>query len=91
MAIEHPGAQNHVAPSQTIDEYSPLLHKTNHNETGEQTTHDDGSPSAESKKLATSSLLWIVSSVWIGTFTAGLGKHDEVQNTYGGLDPFPTA
>ena len=59
----------------SIDETSPLLRKTLCKDFAYKTSGDGSTCVVRGKQLATSSLLWIMISVWIGSFTAGLGEH----------------
>lgn len=55
------------------DERSPLLPKCTASCVQKYTTTDELSPQAISDEISTAKLRWIMTSVWIGTFCAGLG------------------
>ena len=55
------------------DERSPLLSKCGASCAEEDVTADDLSTQAISDEISTAKLRWIMTSVWIGTFCAGLG------------------
>ena len=61
----------------SFDEYSPLLQKTSHHDFADLPSDREPTQAAKDKQLSTSSLLWIMTSVWIGTFLAGLGKNPK--------------
>ncbi|KAL8912593.1 MAG: hypothetical protein Q9172_007477 [Xanthocarpia lactea] len=75
MANDYSQAQNLAWPpsdSHVIDEYSPLLYKPLCNGTSNPAPCGQHAPKPQSKALDSVSVLWIMTSVWIGTFTAGL-------------------
>ncbi|KAL8756260.1 MAG: hypothetical protein Q9199_003050 [Rusavskia elegans] len=80
MANLSPQIQDRTWPPPTthsFDEHSPLLHKTPHYDhskrpDSEQDGSEQGAPNAQGKPFNTSTVLWIMTGVWIGTFTAGL-------------------
>ena len=61
----------HSMPYQDFDERSPLIHGTNGDDGGSQ--NDASGETTRGSGLGPSSAIWIMSSVWLGTFLAGLG------------------
>ncbi|KAL8774132.1 MAG: hypothetical protein Q9209_001240 [Squamulea sp. 1 TL-2023] len=75
MANVSPQSQNFTRPpptSHSTDEYSPLLQKTSNDGHSDPTVSEQNVPASTGKALESNSVLWIMISVWIGTFTAGL-------------------
>ncbi|KAL8856227.1 MAG: hypothetical protein Q9178_007144 [Gyalolechia marmorata] len=75
MANDYSQAQNlawQPPDSQSVDEYSPLLYKPLCNGTSNPAPCEQHAPKPQGKALESVSVLWIMTSVWIGTFTAGL-------------------
>ena len=58
----------------SFEECSPLLSTTSHHETKSYTFEDSLPAKPHTEQLDARNLLWIMSSVWIGTFCAGLGE-----------------
>ena len=67
--------------SHSIDENSPLLRNTSYRDFAYKPSGDGETYVVRGKELATSSLIWIMMSVWIGSFTAGLGEHLETPDS----------
>ena len=57
----------------SLEECSPLLPTISHHEAKSYTFEDNAPAKPHTEPLDTKKLLWIMSSVWIGTFCAGLG------------------
>ncbi|KAL8650581.1 MAG: hypothetical protein Q9226_005086 [Calogaya cf. arnoldii] len=75
MADVKPLAQGLTWPpptSHSFDEYSPLLHKSSYYDYTNRPDSEQDAPKLNGKALPTSTVLWIMISVWMGTFTAGL-------------------
>ncbi|KAI4271017.1 MAG: hypothetical protein LQ337_006313 [Flavoplaca oasis] len=75
MASDSPQAPNLTRPPLTthsFDEYSPLLQKPTHHDYGDLPVCEQEAPQPDGKALKTINVLWIMTSLWIGTFTAGL-------------------
>ena len=60
--------------STSLDECSPLLSPLSQNEFKSYTYEDSVAAKPHTEELDARNLLWIMSSVWIGTFCAGLGE-----------------
>ena len=57
----------------SLEECSPLLPTISHHESKSYTFEDSVPAKPHTEPLDAKKLLWIMSSVWIGTFCAGLG------------------
>ena len=57
----------------SLEECSPLLSTIPHHEYKSYTFEDSVPAKPHTEQLDARKLLWIMSSVWIGTFCAGLG------------------
>ena len=58
----------------SLEECSPLLSTISHYESKSYTFEDSVPSEPPTEQLDARKLLWIMSSVWIGTFCAGLGE-----------------
>ena len=63
-----------VSSLTSLDECSPLLSTTSHQEYKGYTCEDAIPAKPPIEQLDARKLLWVMSSVWIGTFCAGLGE-----------------
>ena len=63
-----------VSSLTSLDECSPLLSTTSHHEFKGYTFEDAIPAKPHTEQLDARKLLWVMSSVWIGTFCAGLGE-----------------
>lgn len=63
-----------VSSLTSLDESSPLLSTTSQHEVKSYTFEDAVPAKLHTEQLDSRNLLWIMSSVWIGTFCAGLGE-----------------
>ena len=63
-----------VSSLSSLDECSPLLSATSQHEYKSYTFPDAVPAKPHTEELDARNLLWIMSSVWIGTFCAGLGE-----------------
>ncbi|KAL8885616.1 MAG: hypothetical protein Q9215_006552 [Flavoplaca cf. flavocitrina] len=75
MASDSPQAPNLTRPPPTtnsFDEYSPLLQKPSYHDYSETPVSEHDAPQPDGKALNTINVVWIMTSLWIGTFTAGL-------------------
>lgn len=73
----HEANSQHPNPPNTPkadDERNPLLPKCATSCVQQYGTEDDLSTHTLSDEISTAKLRWIMTSVWIGTFCAGLGK-----------------
>ena len=70
VTSRHPNSPN---IPRADDERSPLLSKSGASCVEEDVTVDEVSTQAISDEITTAKLRWIMTSVWIGTFCAGLG------------------
>ena len=62
----------------SVDEYSPLLQKPSYDGIrNPYTDNDEVIRKSKREGLDSTSLFWIMSSIWIGTFTAGLGESER--------------
>ena len=66
-----------VSSLTSVEESSPLLHTLSKDSFKSYGCGDAVRETADSKQLSTSQLLWIMSSIWIGTLLAGLGEHHQ--------------
>ena len=83
MAIEPSQEQTPARPLPTrrpIDEYSPLLPKISCPNVGVRQVNEDEVSPVGTDKYHLSNLIWIMVSVWIGTFTAGLGECSQTAH-----------
>ena len=63
-----------VSSLSSLDECSPLLSTIPHHEYKSYIFEDRVPAKTPTEQLDARNLLWIMSSVWIGTFCAGLGE-----------------
>ncbi len=70
VASQHPNSPN---IPRADDERSPLLPKCAASSVQQDATADEISTQPVSDEISTAKLKWIMTSVWIGTFCAGLG------------------
>ena len=63
-----------VTSLRSVEESSPLLATLSNNGSKSYVSVDQGTKTAQSERLSTSKVLWVMSSVWIGTALAGLGE-----------------
>ncbi len=63
-----------VASLTSVEESSPLLAILPSDGIKSYDSSDGGARTSQSERLSTIQLLWIMSSVWIGTLLAGLGE-----------------
>lgn len=83
MAINRSREQHPARPLPTprsVDEYSPLLPKSSYPNVGVQQVHEEEVFPVGTDKFHLSNLIWIMVSVWIGTFTAGLGECSQAAH-----------
>ena len=64
-----------TSSSASVEESNPLLTTPTIDGSRSYGSDDVGTTPPQSERLSTSKLLWIMISVWIGTFLAGLGEH----------------
>ena len=72
-----------VSSSTSLDECSPLLSTLSHHEFKSYTLEDRVLAQPHAEQVDARRLLWIMSSVWIGTFCAGLGESYLIITTNG--------
>ncbi len=68
---QHPDTPN---IPRAVDEQSPLLPKSVAPGVQPDATADELSTQSIDNEISTAKLKWIMTSVWIGTFCAGLGR-----------------
>ena len=71
---EGQGRSLSVTSLTSVEESSPLLATLSSDGIKSYGSSDGGTRTSRSERLSTSQLLWIMSSVWIGTLLAGLGE-----------------
>ena len=85
MPIKPSHGQNPARPLPTtrpVDEYSPLLSKSSyHNVEVQQVDEEEDVSPVGTDKFHLHNLIWIMVSVWIGTFTAGLGEYSQTAQS----------
>ena len=69
--------------SSPVDEESPLLSKHSANGYKNRCLQTAATEATDNGELSKSKILRIMSSVWIGTFVAGLGEHYLVLSQAG--------
>ena len=67
----------------SLEECSPLLSTISHHEVKSYTIEDSVPAKTHTEQLDARKLLWIMSSVWIGTFCAGLGESYQITASNG--------
>ena len=80
VTSQHPNSPNIASAD---DERSPLLQKCAASSVQQADTDDDLSTHTLSDEVSTTKLRWIMTSVWIGTFCAGLGTPYRVHSRLG--------
>ena len=80
VTSQHPNSPNIPKAN---DERSPLLPKGAISSVQQYDTDDDLSTHTLSDEISTAKLRWIMTSVWIGTFCAGLGTPCRVLSRVG--------
>ncbi|KAL2037211.1 hypothetical protein N7G274_010074 [Stereocaulon virgatum] len=66
-----------VSSLTSVEESSPLLRTLSKDSFKSYGSGNAVRGMADSKQLSTSQLLWVMSSVWIGTLLAGLGEQHQ--------------
>ena len=73
-----PSKHGGLSSLQTVDEHTPLLVKLPTYVSVEPLEKHSNSGALSVEQYSTRKLIWIMASVWVGTFCAGLGKFYHV-------------